>query len=67
MGISLVCQGAGIILIGIFAWWLTNLLISKFNWNKMAAVIVTVFSGTVLGTGVSFLSIIIAIPVAGIK
>jgi hypothetical protein len=66
MGISLVCQGAGTILIGIFAWWLTNLLITKFNWNKILAVSIAVFSGTLLGAGISFLSIIIAIPMAGI-
>ena len=67
MGISLGCQTIGLIVISIFAWWLTNLLISRFNWNKIVAVITSVFSGTLLGSGISFLSIIIAIPVAGIK
>ncbi len=67
MGVSLVCQGAGAILVGVFAWWLTNLLIAKFNWNKFIAVIITVFFGTLLGAGISFLSIIIAIPLAGIR
>lgn len=67
MGISIICQGVGAILIGVFAWWLTNLLISKFNWNKVIAVVVTVFLGTVIGTGISFLSLIISIPVAGVR
>lgn len=67
IGISLVCQGAGMILIGIFAWWLTNLLISKFNWNKVVAVILAVISGTLLGAGITFLSLIVSIPLAGIK
>ena len=67
MGISLGCQTIGLIVISIFAWWLTNLLISRFNWNKIVAVIVSVFSGTLLGSGISFLSIIIAVPVVGIK
>lgn len=67
MGISLLCQGVGAVLLGIFAWWLTNLLISKFNWNKIIAVVVTVFLGTTIGTGISFLSLIISIPIAGIR
>jgi len=67
MGISLACQGVGAILIGIFVWWLTNLLISKFNWGKVIAVIVTVFLGTVIGTGISFLALIISIPIAGVR
>jgi hypothetical protein len=67
MGISLACQGVGAILIGIFTWWLTNLLISKFNWGKVIAVIVAVFLGTVVGTGISFLALIISILVAGVR
>jgi hypothetical protein len=67
MGISLLCQGVGAVLLGFFAWWLTNLLISKFNWNKIIAVVVTVFLGTTIGTGISFLSLIISIPIAGIR
>lgn len=67
MGILLLCQGVGAVLLGIFAWWLTNLLISKFNWNKIIAVVVTVFLGTTIGTGISFLSLIISIPIAGIR
>ena len=67
IGISLLCQGVGAVLLGIFAWWLTNLLISKFNWNNIIAVVVTVFLGTTIGTGISFLSLIISIPIAGIR
>lgn len=67
IGISILCQGAGTILIGIFVWWLTNLLISRFNWNKVVAVIVAVFSVTVIGAVLSFLSIIVSIPIAGIR
>ena len=66
IGISLLCQGVGAVLLGIFAWWLTNLLISKFNWNNIIAVVVTVFLGTTIGTGISFLSLIISIPIAGV-
>jgi hypothetical protein len=66
MGISLACQSVGLILIGIFTWRSTRLLISKFGWNAAAAVIVSVIGGTVLGMGISFLSALISIPVAGI-
>ena len=67
MGISLVCQGVGVILAGMLAWWLTNLAITRFNWNKVLAVITATIAGTLLGGLISFLSIIIAIPMAGIR
>ena|SRR5687768_16376030 len=67
MGVSLVCQGAGAILAAAFAAWLTNLLLSKFNWNNILAVIIAVIAGTLLGGVISFLSIIISIPLAGIR
>lgn len=66
MGISLVCQGVGLILVGLFAGWLTNLVITKFNWNKILAVIVAVIAGVLLGGAISFVSFIISIPLAGI-
>ena len=67
MGASLGCQGVAIILAGIFAKWMTNLLVVKFNWNKVLAVATTVIMGTLLSAVISFLSIIIAVPIAGIK
>jgi hypothetical protein len=67
MGISLVCQGVGIILLGILAGRLTNLLITKFNCNQILAVVITVAVGTLVGGSISFLSIVIAIPLAGIR
>ena len=66
MGVSLVCQGVGAILTAAFAAWLTNLVITKFNWNNILAVVVAVITGTLLGALISFLSIIISIPLAGI-
>jgi membrane protease YdiL (CAAX protease family) len=66
MGISIGCQGAVIILAGIFAGRLTNFLIAKWNWNKALAVTVTVILGTILGAAFSFLSILIAISLTGI-
>ena len=66
MGVSLVCQSAGAILAAIFAAWLTNLVITKFNWSNILAVVIAVIAGTLLGALISFLSIIISIPLAGI-
>ena len=67
MGVSLVCQGAGAILAAAFAAWLTNLGITKFKWNSILAVVGAVIAGTLLGGVISFLSIIISIPLAGIR
>ena len=67
MGISLVCQGVGVILVGVLAGWLTNFVITKFNWNKILAVIVAVIAGVLFGGAISFVSTIISIPLAGIR
>lgn len=67
MGISLACQGVSLVLIAVFTRWFTNLLIARFNWSKVVAVIVAVISGVLLGSVISFLSLIISIPVAGIR
>lgn len=67
MGISLVRQGVGVILAGIFAGWISNLVITKFNWNKILAVFVAVILGVLFGGTISFISTIISIPLAGIR
>src|SRR5258706_3022095 len=67
MAISVVCQGVGTILAGVFAWWLTNLTITKFNWNKVLAVVFSVIAGVVIGVGISFLSLIVSIPIPCIQ
>jgi len=70
MGISLVCQGVGLILAGIFAAWISNLVITKFNWNKILSVVIAVIVGTLLGGTISFVSTVstfISIPLAGIQ
>jgi hypothetical protein len=66
MGISLVCQGIGLILAAIVAGWISNLVITKFNWNKALAVIVAVITGVLLGGTLSVLSFFLSIPLAGI-
>jgi len=67
MGISLACQGAGLILSAIIASRLTRLFLEKFNWNKIIAVIAAVFAGTLFGGILSFLSIIVSILIAEIR
>ena len=65
MGISLVCQGVGVILAAIFAGWITNLVITKFNWNKVLAVLGAVVVGVLVGGVISVVSTVISIPLAG--
>jgi hypothetical protein len=67
MGVSLLCQSIGVIMLGIFAGWATRLMITRFNWNKILAVAIAVIMALVAGGLISFLSIIIAIPLAGIR
>ena len=67
MGISLVCQGVGVILVGALAGWLTHVVINKFNWNKVLAVFIAVIVGTLLGVGISLFATIISIPLAGVR
>ena len=67
LGISLVCQGVGVILAGIFAGWITNLVITKFNWNKVLAVFGAIIVGVLVGGVISVVSTIISIPLAGIR
>jgi len=67
MGISLACQSIVILLLGTLAARATNFLITKVSWNGILAVVVTVLAATMIGGTISFLSSIIAIPVAGIR
>ena len=67
MGISLGCQGVLVILLGIFAARATRFLIARVNWNSILAVATTVLIATVIGGAISFLSMIISIPIAGIR
>ena len=67
MGISLACQGVGVILAGILSWRLTHIAMRKFNWSGILAVAVSVTAGVLFGAAVSFLSVIISIPLAGIR
>jgi hypothetical protein len=66
MSISLLCQGISLSLAVIFSRWLSNLLMVKFNLNALLAVLIAVIVSTGLGGLISFLSIIVAIPLAEI-
>ncbi len=63
--ITLVCQGGGLILAGVLTGRLTRLFIDKLNWNRVLAVIVSVFAGSALGTVLVFAALFISIFVAG--
>ena len=67
MSISLVCQGVSLGLAVILARWLSNLLMIKFHLNSFLAVLIAVIGAAGLGGLISFLSIIVAIPLAGIR
>ncbi len=67
VSLSLICQSVGLLLSVILARWLTNLLITKYNLNKIAAVLVAILAGTFLGSFISLLAVILSIPLAGIK
>ena len=67
LGIGAVCQCVVLFLAAGFAGWFCNILIFRFDWNKPLAVIVAAILGTLLGAVVSFISIVISIPLAGIQ
>jgi hypothetical protein len=66
IGISLACQGIVVIVLAILAARATDFLIKRVNWNSILAVAVTVFVAATIGGVLSFLSSILAIPMAGI-
>ena len=67
MSLSIVCHSAGAILLGILAWRSTTLMISKLKLNPILAVLFTAMVGFLAAGAVSFLSVMIAIPLAGIR
>jgi hypothetical protein len=67
MGLSLGCQSLVIILLGALAARATTFLITKVAWNNILAVVVSVLAATMIGGVIAFLSMIIAIPVAGVR
>jgi len=62
MAASVICQTVYLLLAVILARWLVNLLIAKFNWNKFLAVLTAIIVPSVLGIAISFLAVIVTIP-----
>ena len=67
LGVTLGCQGAIIIIGAILARWLTKLMITRFNWNSVLAVVIAVALVTFSGAVISFFSTIVGILAAGIQ
>jgi ABC-type transport system involved in multi-copper enzyme maturation permease subunit len=61
---AFVCQGVGILLCAILAWWLTKFLVQRFNWSKVLSVIISTLIATALGGGLAFVSLIVSLGVA---
>lgn len=64
---SVVCQGVGVILAAIPASWLTRMMITRLKLHAVVAVILSVVAGVALGGLVAFVSVMVAIPIAGIR
>jgi hypothetical protein len=66
ISISLACLGAAAILLGVLAWKATALMITKLNMNPVLAVTLTVAMAMLASGLLSFLSILVSIPLAGV-
>ena len=62
--ISLICQGASIIVAGVLATRLTRLFLEKFNWSNVVAGIAGVIAACIAGGALMTLGLIISIFVA---
>ena len=67
VSISLICQSVGLLLIVILARWLTNLLITKFKWSNVLAILTAIVAAVAAGGVISFLAIIVSTLAAGIR
>jgi hypothetical protein len=67
IGMGVVCQGISVLIAAAFAGWFSKLLIWRFDWNKVMAVIAAVIVGTLISTCLAFLSTVVSIPIAGIR
>lgn len=67
IGISLACQGIVVIVLASLAARATRFLVDQVNWNSILAVVVTVLAAAMIGGTTSFLSMILSIPIAGIR
>ena len=66
LGTSLGCQGLEILLGAILAGRLTHLFITRFNMNKVLAVIVAIIPVAILAAVLSFIAIFVGLVAAGL-
>jgi hypothetical protein len=66
LGTSLGCQGVDIIFGAIMAGWLTRLFLTRFNMNKVLAVIVTIIPISILAAALAFVAIFVGLAAAGL-
>ena len=66
LGVGLGCNGVTILLAALLARWLTKLLLVKFNWHPILAVVIPVGVAVGLGAIFSFLSVMVGTFAAGI-
>lgn len=67
MGVMLGCQSLVVILFATVAARVTTFLISKGGWDSIPAIIMAVIVTTIIGGATSFLSMIVSIPVVGLR
>jgi membrane-anchored protein YejM (alkaline phosphatase superfamily) len=67
MGMGVACQGIILLFASAFAGWFANTLIMRFDWTRALAVIASVIVATLLGAAISLISVVVSIPVAGIR
>ena len=67
IGLSLLCLGAGAILLGVLAWRSADYMLTKFNLNPVLAITLTVGLGMLCSGAVAFLAVLTSIPLAGIR
>ena len=67
MGVSLACQGVAAVGFGILAGWISSIVITKFNLNKILAIIIAVALTVPLGVVLSLFSAFLSIPLAGVR
>jgi hypothetical protein len=67
IGIGFLCQGVAILLASAFAGWFANTLIMRFDWSRAMAVIASIIVGTLLGAAIGLISVVLSIPMAGIR
>lgn len=66
LGTSLVCLGAGAILIGLLAWKAAGFFITRLHFNPILAVTLSVTLGMLASGVIAVFSLLISLPLAGI-